>query len=207
MLYMLMVLLGACALWKNPEAEILVQLKACESKPSWVLRAGKGERPKGLSIQRMFFQRLTVILEEDRKRAHVIATLDIDGVWGEQGGAADAKKEQYIRSLGFERIEFVYEGGAWKAARGCFPELEAVLWFLEGQEAAMKESNTLGWNIRVEREGAHISQEFEKTRQGGKSWHSFFLSKGKEGQLHKVAMPMAMPTDVQNINKKMVDVQ
>lgn len=191
-LHMVFVLWGlGCALWKNPETEILGQLKMCESKGSYERAIGGGEKPKLLRVQRMFFQRLTVVLEEDRKRAQVIGTLDLDGVWG----ILDSKKEQYIRSLGFERVEFVYEGGRWEATEGCFPRLEAVLWFLseqEGQEAEGEAPGTLGWNIRLEREGARISQEIERVRQeggGASGWRSFFLRRGADGKLQRADIP------------------
>ncbi|MCL2178653.1 MAG: hypothetical protein FWC28_05130 [Proteobacteria bacterium] len=168
-----------CALWKNPEIEVLSQLKACEGRASgeeW--RIGGG----AFRVQRMFFQRLTVVVEEGGKRAHIVGTLDLDGVWS----VLHAKKEQYIRSLGFERVEFVYEGGMWKATQGCFPRLEAVLWFLGEQEEVEGVPGALGWNIRVERGGARISQEFEREGEGGRTGRrSFFLKREADGKLQK----------------------
>jgi len=139
----------------------------------------------------MFFQRLTVVMQEDRKRAYVVGTLDLDGSWATQALSADSEKEQYIRSLGFERVEFVYEEGRWKAERGCFPQLEAVLWFLSEEEEG-EEANTLGFSIRVEREGVRIGQAFEKTLQGGEripSWRSFFLKKEADGEFRHMETP------------------
>jgi len=183
-LCVLWVLMGACALWKNPETEILKELKACESNTSRTWSIGQGEEPKQLQVERMFFQRLTVVLEEDRKRAHVVGTLDLDGAWRFRAPASTAEKEQYIRSLGFERVEFVYEEGRWKTVRGCFPELEAVLLFLSEQEEEV-ELNTVGWNIRLWREEVRISQESKNTLQG-RGWHSFSLRRGRDGKLHNV---------------------
>ena len=175
--YMWMVLLEACALWKSPEVEVLTELRACEAGTT--RKIGSGE----LKAERMFFQRLTVVFEEDKKRAHVVGTLDLDGVWA---GQAQAEKEQYIRSLGFERVEFVYEEGKWKALRGCFPQLEAVVLFLS-EEEAKEELNTVGWNIRLEREEVRISQEYKKTQQGeGEGWRSFSLRRGADGKLRNV---------------------
>jgi hypothetical protein len=181
-------LLGACALWKNSETEILGQLKACETNTSRTWSIGSAGQQRLFRVQRMLFQRLTVVMEEDRKRAHVAGTLDLDGSWVAQGASPHSEKEQYIRSLGFERIEFVYEEGRWKAERGCFPQLEAVLWFLS-EEVAEKETRTLGWNIRVEREGVQISQAFEKTLHGEEGiprWRSFSLRRGVDGKLRNV---------------------
>jgi len=186
--YAVIVLLGACALWKNPETEVLSQLKACEAPRTWTL--GHGEKQKRLKVEQMLFQRLTVVLEEDRKRAYVVGTLDLDGSWKAQTASAPSEKEQYIRSLGFERVEFVYEEGKWKAAQGCFPQLEAVLLFLSEQEAQEtgEAMNTLGWSMRLEREEVRITQEFEKTLQGG-GWRSFALKREAEGKLRNVDVP------------------
>jgi len=175
-------LLGACALWKNPETEVLSQLKACEKNTSRTWSLGEGDKQKLFRVERMLFQRLTVVLEEDRRRAHVVGTLDLDGAWTFQEAASQAEKEHYIRSLGFERVEFVYEGRRWKAAQGCFPQLEAVLLLLSEQEAL----NTRGWNIRLEREEVRISQELEEALQEGGNWRSYSLRRGTDGKLRNV---------------------
>jgi hypothetical protein len=125
-------------LFAGPEVQIVSALKATE--PSTLQVAVKGAQP--LVLHRHYFERILVNADLASRRADAVATLDAEGRLG----------ETKVSSLGFERIPFVHDGGAWKPEGAWAPRLAAALAALEARRRALEQGDleTLGRLGRAE---------------------------------------------------------
>jgi hypothetical protein len=115
-------LLGLAA---GPEPEILIALKQAESRPD-------AQRVGPMTVRKLGFARLTVLVEPGGERAVVVGTLDFEGTYGD-GPLATA-----VSSLGFERVPFVKKDGAWAPEASWAPRLELAVDALERRRRALE---------------------------------------------------------------------
>jgi hypothetical protein len=140
----------------GPDAAIRAALLQAEHDG---LRLSLPGSPAELTSRRSHYDRITTHLSDDGRSAYAFATLDFEGTVG----AVE------VSSLGLERIAFERDGSGWKVVGNLAPNLTAIVAAMQERRLALKASESGyqpdAWYIRVERNGAVVTEDYRLLRQ------------------------------------------
>jgi hypothetical protein len=163
-------LIGAAA---GPEVEIITALKLLERKGiDFPIEGGE------LRLGTLNFQRISVVVDPNARRATVTCTLDLIGRFVRGGGSEQTR----ISSLGLERMEFSKDASGWAPNAPVLPRLAGIIERLEQRridvsakgesadpawaelalirDAAARRLTSEVWLIRSEREHVLVSEDY-----------------------------------------------
>ena len=148
-------LVGAAA---GPEPALIALLRQTENDGLHLVVPGASE---ALVSAKHHFDRFSVRIGPNGDTAEVVSTLDFTGRLG----------ATQVSSVGLERTAFEYRAGGWRPVSGLAPLLTQVVGALEARRRSVAPKapgyQALGWFIRIEREQAMATEDYQVVQQQG----------------------------------------